>query len=234
MNFHQRKRTKGMRNFGKQHHKPITTASVYVCFVISSHTTSDEWNPATTAAAEFQNYHNPLLNLFNDVLVFLLETSGGSKAYAQVAFWHWWVSGCWSALCLFLPDWSQLSFMSLSSWLGIQTTCSCRRVSRMKNSKVAVLCNCDLHNWTATMCAHSCIEYIKQAVKLVMWQKFTDPAPYCSLVCQENEWKIVQMIQWKQLSMCRSFAGRHPPASLHWHKCQFEDIQIWYIFIFQT
>ena len=167
--------------------------------------------------------------------MFLLESYRESKDCAQVAFWHWWVSGCWSALCLFSPDWSQLSFMSLSSWLGTQTTCSCRRVSRMKNSKVAVLCNCDLHNWTATMCAHSCIEYIKLAVKLVMWQKFTDPAPYCSLVCQENEWKIVvQMIQWKQLSMCRSFAGRHPPASLHWHKCQFEDIRIWHIFIFQT
>ena len=160
----------------------------------------------------------------------------------EVALWHWWVSDClllcvYSRLCL--SEVICISWVSAADWEYKQHAAVVVSVEwSTVNRSCAVLSvtNCDLHNWTATMCAKSCIEYIKQAVKLVMWQKCSkDSLPDMIAGCHGSEWKVVQMIKFQseQLSFWRSFAGRHA-GFLALTQFQSEDIKIWHIFIFQT
>ena len=159
MNFHQRKRTKGMRNLGKQHHRPITIAPVCLSALLSLHTQlqlNKTQPPLQLQTSKIATKH---FKTFSVVFwCSFLGTTISGLCTGEVALWHWWVSDCLvcSVLCLFSPVWSdQLCFMSPSSWLGIYKQHAAVVVSVRKNGEVEVCCvtNCDLHNWTATMCA---------------------------------------------------------------------------------
>ena len=161
MNFHQRKRTKGMRNLGKQHHKPITSASICLpCYLFTTHNCS--WTetqlPLQLQTSKIVTNHFKTFS----VVFWCFFWRQQCPDCAQVR-WRSDIGGCqtaWSALLCVYSRQSEViscvSWVSAADWeykhhAAVVVSVEWSTVNR--SCSVLSVTNCDLHNWTATMCA---------------------------------------------------------------------------------